>query len=133
MLFLSCLASERKTDIANLKSEGFAGFYNCEKMIDTDETFRVTMKSSNLAMQRTEMNISHGLLVKRDYRLPITKCFSRTAARTFDTSATEIVTVRALAAFRLSDIFQSTLSTACRLGTHANFRYVIHFYDWHFP
>jgi len=33
--------------------------------------------------------------VKRDYRLPIVKRFGRTAARTFDTSATEIVTVRA--------------------------------------
>jgi len=41
--------------------------------------------------------------VKRDYRLPIAKRFGRTAARTFDTSATEIVTVGAFGVLTFFD------------------------------
>lgn len=67
------------------------------------------------------------LLVKRDYRLPIAKRFGSTAARTFDTNATEI---GALGVSTFRHFSQSTLSTARRLCERYTFDIAIHFYEW---
>lgn len=58
--------------------------------------------------------------MKRDYRLPIAKRFGPTAARTFDTNATEIVTIGVSTFPHFS---QSTLSTARRLRRTLYFRH----------
>lgn len=100
---------------------------NARKLRRRTRALLQRVKSSNL--KTGEWIYRAWLLVKRDYRLSIAKCFGRTAARTFDTSATEIVV--ASAAFRSFDIFRSGIRPRSpREYVSCTFDIAIYFHGW---